>query len=142
MTLFGGSDVANMAAANMENSLFIFLKGLPIPAITIPISMVLIMTLIITSVNSATHVLGRFSIGGEGEPTIWNRAFWCIFVVVNAILFLWIGGLQILRNIAVVFALPFTIIMLFMVYGLIKDLKTTGREACDEEDQEHTDLVA
>lgn len=147
MTLFGGSNVANLAAANMDNSLFIFLQELPISAITIPISMVLILTLIITSVNSATHVLGRFSIGGRGEPTIWNRAFWCIFIVVNAILFLWIGGLEILKNIAVVFALPFTIIMLFMVCGLMKDLKTAGEEDVyqpyiEDDEPEQTRLTA
>jgi glycine betaine transporter len=128
MSLFGGSDVAAVAALNVDTSLFVFLQELPIPQIAIPVAMLLILTLIITSVNSATYVIGTFSVAGNGKPTLWNRAFWGAFIVLFAVLFIWIGGLDILRNTAVVLAFPFLIIMIVMVFSLIKDLKTVGSE--------------
>ena len=128
LTLFEGSDVAVAAAADTNNSLFIFLKELPFSVVTIPLSMVLILTLIITSVNSSTYVAGTLSAGGDFVPSLGLRAFWGIFIALNAILFFSIGGLDTLKNIAVVFAFPFIIITVLMIFNLFKELKSTYRE--------------
>ena len=125
-SLFGGSDVAAVAAANQDISLFVYLQELPISMITIPIAIILVITLIVTSTNSATHVIGRFSLRGTEHPPFLNKSLWLIIIGVFAIAFVWLGGLPILRNTAVVFAFPFVIIMVLMVVGLWRDLKSVG----------------
>ncbi|MEG1478127.1 MAG: BCCT family transporter [Clostridiales bacterium] len=123
MALTGNEHLGAAIMANTDNSLFVFLAELPIPKITIPLSMVLIVTLIVTSVNSATYVASTFSAGGEGIPTLGIRGFWGIFIVANAIAFMAIGGLATLKNAAIILAFPFIIIVILMVVNLLKDLK-------------------
>ncbi len=127
MTLFEGSQVCAAAAADLNNSLFVFLKELPVSGFTIPLAILLIITLIVTSVNSATCVAGTFSSGGDFTPSLGLRAFWGVFIALNSILFFSIGGLDTLKNTAIVFAFPFILIMVFMVLNLFKDLKN-----CDD----------
>lgn len=107
-------------ASNSTASLFIFLDALPVSSISTIIAMILILTLIITSVNSATYVMGVMSAKGEDrEPSLGVRAFWGVFMAVNAVLFLWVGGMQALRNSSMVGALPFMIILLLMLYNMM-----------------------
>ena len=128
MTLFEGSDVCAVAAADLNNSLFVFLKELPISGFTVPLAIVLIITLIVTSVNSSTYVAGTLSAGGDFVPSLGLRAFWGIFIALNSILFFSIGGLDTLKNTAIVFAFPFIIITVLMVVNLWKDLNKTWNE--------------
>ena len=123
-TLFEGSDVAIKAAGDSAGSLFYFLQELPLWQISIPIAIVLIFTLITTSFNSGTFVAGNLSAGGDVEPTIGMRAFWGSFMVINAILYYWIGGLTILQNLAIAMAFPFIIITMLMCVGLFKGVKS------------------
>ncbi len=110
--------------SNTDNSLFVFLAELPLSTFTIPLSMALIMTLIITSVNSATYVAGQFSSGGEYVPSLGIRAFWGVFIVLNTLMFIYIGGLPTLKSTAIVLAFPFVIITVIMIVNLFKALKS------------------
>ena len=133
-TCFGGSaihlsltnSIASGAeiAGNSTSSLFIFLRELPWSNLSIIMAMILIMVLIITSVNAATYVMGVMSSGAnEAEPSLGLRAFWGTFMAVNALLFLWVGGMQTLRNSSMVGALPFMIIILLMLVNLYKSIR-------------------
>ncbi|MDO4541775.1 MAG: BCCT family transporter [Bacillota bacterium] len=128
MTLFEGSDVCAVVASDINNSLFVFLRELPLSGFTVPLSIILIITLIVTSVNSSTYVAGTLSSGGNAEPSLGLRGFWGVFIALNAILFFSIGGLDTLKNTAIVFAFPFIIIIVFMVINLFKELKTCDLE--------------
>ncbi len=132
MSLFEGSDVCTRAAADSVSSLFIFLKELPFSSISIIVAFVLIITLIVTSVNSATYFAGTLSSGGEYVPSLGLRGFWGSFIVLNAILFIWMGGLDILKNTAIVLAFPFIIITVFMIINLFKDLRKAYKNDFEE----------
>jgi glycine betaine transporter len=123
MDLFKNKGIGAVIMSNTDNSLFVFLAELPVSAFTIPLSMLLIVTLIVTSVNSATYVAGQFSAGGDYVPSLGIRAFWGVFIVINALMFIYIGGLPVLKNIAIVLAFPFIIIAVLMVINLVKDLR-------------------
>lgn len=123
MEMFEQNGIGAAIMANTDNSLFVFLEQLPISALTIPLSMLLIVTLIVTSVNSATFVASTFSIGGKTAPTWGIRAFWGVFIVANAIAFMAIGGLDSLKQVAIVMAFPFIIIVALMIFNLFKDMK-------------------
>jgi glycine betaine transporter len=129
-TCYGGSAIflsmkglvsgAEEMATNSTASLFIFLNSLPLSGLSVFVAMILILTLIITSVNSATYVMGVMSSSEAGtEPSLGVRGFWGAFIAINAVLFLWVGGMQALRNSSMVGALPFMIILLFMLYNMM-----------------------
>lgn len=125
LELFEGANIGAAIVADSNNSLFIFLRELPFSVVTVPLSMLLILILIVTSVDSATYVAGSFCQKGELEPSTGIRAFWGIFVIINAVAFMSIGGLDILKNTAIALALPFVIIMVLMILNLYKDMKAS-----------------
>jgi len=139
-TCFGGSAIhltmteavttGKEMATNSNDSLFIFLRELPLTGLSIFVAMILVQTLIITSVNSATYVMGAMSSGSrQAEPSLGIRAFWGAFMGINALLFLWVGGMQALRNSSMVGALPFMIILLFMLVNMVRALKKENGQA-------------
>lgn len=123
MTLFEGSDICEVIMTNTDNSLFVLLGEMPMSGITIPVAMLLIITLILTSVNSATLVAGQFSVTGLEEPSLGVRAFWGVFIILNALAFIYIGGIQTLKSTALLLAFPFIIIVVFMVVNLLIALR-------------------
>jgi choline/glycine/proline betaine transport protein len=61
--------------------------------------------------------------GGMAEPPVWRRVFWAVLCGAVAAVLLFAGGLQSLQTATIASALPFTIIMLLMCYGLLKALR-------------------
>jgi len=132
-TCFGGSAIrldmtgvistgAEMAS-NSPEALFLFLKALPFSSISIFAAMVLIFIMITTTVNSATYAVGTISSGAKSVvPSLGLRGFWGMFMVINALLFLWVGGLETLRNTSILGALPFMIILLMMFANMFSSL--------------------
>ena len=122
-------EVAQSMVSNSDESLFILLSELPISSISVIAALFLSLTLIITSVNSGTYVMGVMSSGAKMmEPSVGLRGFWGAYISINALLFLWVGGMQALRNSSMVAAFPFLIILVLMlvntVWALTKELKT------------------
>ena len=123
-------ETAQSMVASSDESLFIFLSEAPISGISIIVTLCLSMTLIVTSVNSGTYVLAVMSSGAkQSEPSIGNRAFWGAFISVNALLFLWVGGMQTLRNSSMVAALPFLFILVLMLINTLHSLSREGRRS-------------
>lgn len=132
MSLFEGSDIATKAIADIDSSIYFYLQELPFSKVTIPIAMVLIITIIVTSFNSGTFMAGEYSMGQNGEPTLGLRAFWGVFMVVNTCLFISLGGLDTLKYTAIVLAFPFLLILLVMIVNLMKDMRDFAKEELAE----------
>ena len=106
-----------------QDSLFVFLRQFPLSQVTIVVAMCLVLTLVITSVNSATFAMGTMVSTTKNEPGVGIRGFWGIFMSVNAFLFIWIGGVFTLRSSSLVAALPFMVIILLMLTSMYKSLR-------------------
>ncbi|MBQ6810678.1 MAG: BCCT family transporter [Firmicutes bacterium] len=135
LSLFEGSDIAQKAVADIDSSLFFYLQELPLSAVTVPLAMALIITLIVTSINSGTFMAGEYSMGQNGEPTLGIRAFWGIFIGLNTCLFISLGGLPTLKYTAVVLAFPFLILLIIMIVNLFMDMKKYYEEDFEEEEK-------
>ncbi len=132
LDLFDGvSGLAASIVADTDNSLYLMLQQLPFSQVIIPCAMLLVITLIVTTVNSATYVAGQVSSGGDYVPSFAMRMFWGIFIVANGILFIYLGGLDILKNAAILLAFPFTILVAIMVVALFKALKKYDPEEAE-----------
>ena len=136
MSLFEGSYIAEKVVADIDSSMFFYLRELPFSKVTIPVAMALIITLIVTSFNSGTFMAGEYCMGQRGTHSFGIRAFWGVFVVFNTCLFISLGGLSTLKYTALVLAFPFLLILLVMVLNLWKDMKAMYREETAEKTQE------
>jgi len=97
------------------------------------VATLLIATYFITSSDSGTLVINTLLSMGDEEPPIGHRVFWGLGEGVVAAVLLLAGGLAALQTASIVAALPFSIIMLLMMWGLVRALKTepTAREAAE-----------
>ncbi|WP_417452948.1 BCCT family transporter [Kiloniella sp.] len=83
----------------------------------------LIATYFITSSDSGTLVVNTLlSVGDENPPTV-HRVIWGLGEGFVAAALLMAGGLKALQAAAIAAALPFSIIMIFMMIGLVKSLR-------------------
>ncbi|MBE9561422.1 MAG: BCCT family transporter [Proteobacteria bacterium] len=87
------------------------------------IATLLIASYFITSSDSATLVVCTILSVGNENPPIRHRVFWGIGEGAVAGILLILGGLQALQTASITAALPFSFIILLMIYGLMKALK-------------------
>lgn len=113
-----GEGVTQSLLAVPQDSLFVFLRQFPLSQVTIAVAMGLVLTLVVTSVNSATFAMGTLVSTSQDEPGVGIRGFWGIFMSINAFLFIWVGGVFTLRSSSLVAALPFMVIILLMLASL------------------------
>jgi len=118
----GDGVISSAVAENVNTALFVMLEQLPISFITSIIAMFLIAIFFITSADSASFVLGSMSSGGTLNPATPVKFVWGITISSFAAVLLLSGGLTALQNVAIIAAVPFAIIMLFMCAALFKAL--------------------
>ena len=110
-----------------EEVLFGVLENLPFPLITSILLILLISIFFITGADSASLVMGTLSQQGRPEPARWVTVTWGALVGAIAAVVLVSGdegsGLQSLQNVTIIAALPFAVIMAFMMVAFMKDLR-------------------
>ncbi|MGH1402021.1 MAG: BCCT family transporter [Acinetobacter tandoii] len=111
------------AAVQRDSSvaLFEFLTHLPFVQISSLIATVLVVLFFVTSADSGSLVIDYLTAESENSP-LWQRLFWTILIALLSIILLMAGGLAALQSATIMSALPFTLIMLLMSWGLIKAL--------------------
>ena len=87
------------------------------------ISIILLFTFFITSANSAIYVLGMFTSRGDLNPKNRNKIVWGIAQGLFAMVFITLGGLQILQRFAIVVSFPFSLVIVVIMVSLMRELK-------------------
>jgi glycine betaine transporter len=109
-----------------EVALFETLGYLPFYTATAVLTMLLIGSFFITSADSATYVISRFSTGGAplGEPRSRARlvVFWGVVLGGLAVVLIYSGGLKALQTASIVGAFPFLFVMYLLLAAVIKDM--------------------
>lgn len=125
MELFGDGGVIEVVNRDLTYALFRTIELLNVADLTFYISalvIVLIVTWFVTSADSGTHVICTLlSIGNEHPPRK-HRIIWGLGEGVIASILLIAGGIAALQAVTITAALPFSVVMIFMCYGLIKAL--------------------
>lgn len=86
------------------------------------VALILIISFFVTSADSATFVLAMLSEKGELNPSNEKKLTWGILLAIIAISLLFSGGLDALQNTLIIVALPFSIVIIFMMVSLLKEL--------------------
>ena len=103
-------------------ALFEFLQSLPWASVTSIIATILVVLFFVTSADSGALVTDYLTAKSDNSPT-WQRLFWTVLMAVLAIVLLLVGGLSALQSATIMSALPFTLIMLCICWGLLKALR-------------------
>ncbi len=118
------SNQALVLAVQRDSSvaLFEFLHSLPFSSVMSLLATFLVMLFFVTSADSGALVTDYLTAKSENSST-WQRLFWTVLMAVLAIVLLLVGGLSALQSATMMSALPFTFIMLFICWGLLKALR-------------------
>ncbi len=127
LQLHGGVDLASAALSDVTTVLFEMFTYLPLSSILSVLAILLLSVFFVTSADSATFVLGMMTSGGNLNPPVAKKFTWGILQSVAAVILLKSGGLDALQRMAIVAALPFTIVMVGMVFSLLSALRYEWR---------------
>ncbi|WP_417536926.1 BCCT family transporter [Methylophaga sp.] len=125
--LFGNGGVVEAVNADTTMALFktIELMGSSDLVVTLMASIctIMLVTYFVTSADSATLVVCTLISMGDKNPLARYRVFWSAAIGSVAAVLLVAGGLGALQTATVVAALPFSIILIMAIYGLLKSLR-------------------
>ncbi|MEK8173194.1 BCCT family transporter [Streptomyces sp. M19] len=133
--IFGGSaiDLSRSGSvsgdASQEAQLFGVLEQYPIATVTSVLVMVLVGIFFVSGADAASIVMGTMSQKGAFEPTRWVVVFWGVVTGAVAAVMLLIGdggadALTGLRNLTILVAAPFAVVMIAMCWALMRDLRS------------------
>ncbi|WP_031056784.1 BCCT family transporter [Streptomyces sp. NRRL F-5702] len=120
----GVVDMAEKAKEGTEATLFAMLDALPVGTVTAWVAMILIMMYFVTSADSASLVMGSLTSRGALHPRRWLVVTWGLLMAAVAAALLVAGGLESLQSATILVALPFVVVMLFLCWSLLRELRT------------------
>lgn len=134
MTVFGNTAIfidtgvaagalGNAIAADISVGLFKFFEYLPFSGVTSILAVALVAIFFVTSSDSGSLVIDSIAAGGETETTTGQRVFWCVMEGVVAASLLLAGGLGALQSATIASALPFTFVLLALVWSLVVGMR-------------------
>ncbi|MCQ2031373.1 BCCT family transporter [Stutzerimonas zhaodongensis] len=134
MTVFGDTaihmilwdHVESLGAAIERDSslaLFAFLEHFPFASLLSLIAIIMVVVFFVTSADSGALVVDMLASGGQGQTPVWQRIFWAGTMGAVAIALLLADGLKALQTATIASALPFTLVLLCAMWGLLKALR-------------------
>ncbi|MGH3385316.1 MAG: BCCT family transporter [Nocardioidaceae bacterium] len=132
--IFGGAAIneqrngADLASLSFDSALFGLLGQYPLASAATVLVMFLVGIFFVSGADAASIVMGSLSEKGTLEPSRPTVIFWGVLTGAVAAIMLVIGGggadaLNGLKNLTIVVAVPFVLVMLGMCVSLMKDLQ-------------------
>jgi glycine betaine transporter len=128
--------IAAAVKQDVSTALFTMLGAMPMGLVMSVVATLLVLIFFVTSGDSATLVLGMMSTRGNPNPSARIKIIWGSLVAGIAISLLLAGGIKAVQTATIVFALPFTLVILFMVVSLWRGI----REDWQEEQRRERDM--
>ncbi|WP_395345178.1 BCCT family transporter [Ningiella sp. W23] len=119
----GQSGLSDMVNQDSSAALFLFLEYFPMTEILSGIAILMVVIFFVTSCDSGAMVVDMLCSHGKNDTPVWQRIYWALGVGVVAAILLAAGGLNALQTMTIAAALPFAIIILLALLGLIKALR-------------------
>ena len=124
--LFGEGGIAEAVSADLTSALYVTFAAMDaglIGWVASAAATVLIATYFITSSDSGTLVINTLLAVGDPEPPTLHRVIWGLSEGAVAAVLLLAGGLAALQTASITAALPFSVIMILMMVGLVRSLR-------------------
>ncbi|WP_151635116.1 BCCT family transporter [Noviherbaspirillum aerium] len=128
MEIWQGVPVAEAVKGDVSTALFTVFDAMPLGALMSAVATFLVLVFFVTSGDSATLVLGIMSSKGNPNPSAKVKAVWGVLVAGIAISLLLAGGIKAVQTATIVFALPFTAVIILMVVSLWRAIREDWQE--------------
>ncbi len=144
--LFGAGDLITNGAVDANTVLFQMLDGRPLAAAISVLFLVVLVIFFVTSSDSGSLVVDMVASGGDEDPPIKSRIFWALVQGAVAGVLIWAGGgseggLTALQTLAILAALPFSVVLVMMCVSLAKessaDVRAVHRLGQAQRQREH-----
>ena len=119
----GLGSLAETVNADSSLALFAFLEQFPLSDLLSLVAVAMVVVFFVTSADSGALVVDMLASGGRAVTPLWQRLFWSILIGVVAIALLLADGLKALQTATIASALPFSIVLLAAIWGLLRALK-------------------
>lgn len=135
MTVFGNSGIDLILNQGVESlgvavqsdssvALFKFFESFPFSTVLSFVAVLMVVVFFVTSADSGALVVNMLSAHGRDDTPMLQRSIWTVFIGLIAIVLLLAGGLSSLQTAAIASALPFSVALLFAMWGFWKALDT------------------
>jgi glycine betaine transporter len=128
MQIMQGLPISEAVNADVSTALFAMFDALPWTPLLSGVATVLVLVFFVTSGDSATLVLGMMSTGGQENPPARVKIVWGLLVSGIAISLLLAGGVKAVQTATIVFALPFTLVIVLMAVALWRGVRDDWHE--------------
>ena len=118
----------NNEFGDVFSSIFVFFENYPFQTFINGVTIFLLISFLVTSVDSAVFVLSMFTDNGKKTPSKKHRLIWSICIAVFAIALIVLGNakpeinvLNALQKLLIITSLPFALFMVVMTVVFLKD---------------------
>lgn len=120
-----GGAIYNAITMDFATCLYALYELLPLTPVFTVATLLVCMTFILTSADSANYCISVLTCRGEINPPGSIRAFWGIIIGAFATVFMLCGGTTAIQNVQFTATLPLLVIMILMFIAFIKELRKT-----------------
>ncbi|MFD1134817.1 MULTISPECIES: BCCT family transporter [Paenibacillus] len=121
--LHESTGIAAAVNEDVTSALFQLFGQLPFSTVMSILSILLILTFLVTSADSATYILSSMTTKGSLNPPMTAKVVWGTLMAAIAGVLLYSGGLEALQTASLIAALPFTVILLLLIIAVVKLLR-------------------
>jgi choline/glycine/proline betaine transport protein len=119
----GSTELGKLATDNTPVALFLFLENFPWSNVISGVAVLMIVVFFVTSCDSGAMVVDMLCSNGNNDTPVWQRIYWAAGVGLVAAILSMAGGLNALQTMTIASALPFAIVLIIAMYGLVKALR-------------------
>lgn len=123
--MFGtGGLIDGEGGVSTNEALFQLLEGFPMSTLLSVVAIFLIVVFFVTSSDSGSFVVDMLASGGDTNPPIWSRVMWASIEggIAAALILAGGGGLGALQTMAILVAVPFSVVMILMMVSTARSL--------------------
>ncbi|WP_459965488.1 BCCT family transporter [Paenibacillus sp. JCM 10914] len=121
--LHENTGIAAAVNADVTSALFQLFNQLPFSSVMNVLAIILILTFLVTSADSATYILASMTTRGSLNPPHLAKIIWGTLMAAIAGVLLYSGGLEALQTASLIAALPFTVLLLMLIIAVVKLLR-------------------
>lgn len=133
MEIFQGVPVAAAVKADVSTAMFALFSALPLGGVMALVATLLVLVFFVTSGDSATLVLAMMSSKGNPNPPNRIKIMWGVLVSGIAMSLLLAGGLKAVQTATIVFALPFSVVLVLMAVSVTRAIHQDWHAEQDRE---------
>lgn len=124
--LGGDAEFGQVTMETPERGFYQLLESYPAPTLVIVVASLIGLLLYITSADSAALVTANLSANNPDpnqDGPKWARIFWAVATGALTMAMLVVGGIPALQNATLIIGLPFAIVLILVMWGLVGSLK-------------------